>query len=356
MRALPKRYPTSTFTSELALARRRAMSSKGKAAVTGAPATRTATQATAPATIAAPVRKSGAAATTVSVGRAASRARRAAMSSKGKLFAMHLHDNDGRWDQHAPLGHGTVDLTGLKVPHYVAVPGMNAVCREMAAELSDCRFEWRAQGAAFDGARWQVRASDGREVEADALLITTPPAQAMELLAGTPARSACREALGRIRMRPCWALMTALDRPLLTDWDAAFVNQGPLGWICSQAARPGRPAAEAWVLHATPEWSQEHLEQDPENVAEALLEAALSLPGVARAEREFSLAHRWRFALAEQPQDQGCHWFDGYRLGLAGDWCAGSRVEGAYLSGAAAAGALLGSAVARAGMPAGAMG
>jgi predicted NAD/FAD-dependent oxidoreductase len=236
---------------------------------------------------------------------------------------------------------------------FVAVPGMNAICREMAAELSDCRFEWRAQGAAFDGARWQVRASDGREVEADALLITTPPEQAVELLAGTPAQSACREALGRIRMRPCWALLTVLDRPLLADWDAAFVNQGPLGWICSQAAKPGRPAAAAWVLHATPEWSQENLGQDPEKVAEALLEAALSLPGAARAESEFSLAHRWRFALAEQPQEQGCHWFDGYSLGLAGDWCAGSRVEGAYLSGAAAAGALLGSAVARADMPAG---
>ena len=48
-----------------------------------------------------------------------------AMSSRGKLFAMHLHDNSGDRDVHAPLGHGTVDLTGLDLPPYVAVEVRN---------------------------------------------------------------------------------------------------------------------------------------------------------------------------------------------------------------------------------------
>jgi sugar phosphate isomerase/epimerase len=47
------------------------------------------------------------------------------MSSRGKLFAMHLHDNRGDRDYHAPLGHGTVDLTGLELPPYVAVEVRN---------------------------------------------------------------------------------------------------------------------------------------------------------------------------------------------------------------------------------------
>ncbi len=48
-----------------------------------------------------------------------------AMSSRGKLFAMHLHDNRGDRDVHAPLGHGTVDLSGLHLPGYVAVEVRN---------------------------------------------------------------------------------------------------------------------------------------------------------------------------------------------------------------------------------------
>jgi len=49
----------------------------------------------------------------------------AVMSSRGKLLAMHLHDNDGRWDSHSALGSGTVDLEGLEPPPYVAVEVRN---------------------------------------------------------------------------------------------------------------------------------------------------------------------------------------------------------------------------------------
>lgn len=49
----------------------------------------------------------------------------ATMSSRGKLFAMHLHDNNGKWDNHAPLGSGTVDLEGIEFPPYIAVEVRN---------------------------------------------------------------------------------------------------------------------------------------------------------------------------------------------------------------------------------------
>ena len=147
--------------------------------------------------------------------------------------------------------------------------------------------------------------------------------------------------------RSAWAVMAVLDRPLLEDWDAAFVNEGPLAWICSQAAKPGRPDVEAWVLHAQPEWSRLHLDADPSNVVEELLAAATALPGARLSRVEYSAAHRWRYAQAREPLDAGALWFGQHRLALAGDWCHGSRVEGAFLSGAAAAGRLLGSEYAR---------
>ncbi|MDX1741267.1 MAG: hypothetical protein R3178_08245, partial [Rhodothermales bacterium] len=53
-------------------------------------------------------------------------------------------------------------------------------------------------------------------------------------------------------------------------------------------------------------------------------------------------AHRWSLAQAEEPLEDGCLWDESRRIGVCGDWCAGSRVEGAFLSGAAMAGRVMG--------------
>jgi predicted NAD/FAD-dependent oxidoreductase len=74
------------------------------------------------------------------------------------------------------------------------------------------------------------------------------------------------------------------------------------------------------------------------------LEAARQLPGAQRFEVLDANIHRWRYALAPEPLNQGAFWFKSKRLVVAGDWCHGSRVEGAFLSGMAAAGRVMGAA------------
>ena len=226
---------------------------------------------------------------------------------------------------------------------YIAVPGMNAICSEIAAEMQDCRFGWSLKSAKFDGKSWALESGEGEHLSADALVLAIPPDQANALLAD----DSISTALDGIDMQPCWAVMAVFDRPLFADCEAAFVNQGPLSWVSSQAARPGRPGAHAWVLHASPEWSMKHLESDAATVQEQLLTAARELPIAQSVETEWATAHRWRYALAAKPLDQGALWFDERRVALAGDWCNGSRVEGAFLSGAAAAGRIMGADFAR---------
>ena len=246
------------------------------------------------------------------------------------------------WDARIAVINGDhIDQETGSTERFVATPGMSAICEEIADNLPDCRLSWHASGARYADGRWILNSEKGDQLTADALVVTVPPAQAMALLEG----SEITRTLTDIEMQPCWALMAVFDRPLLKEHDAAFVNKGPLSWLARQASRPGRPETEAWVLHAGPEWSAQHIADDPDDIRHELLRAALELPIAQPAEVEFAAVHRWLYALARKPLEQGIIWSGEQRLALAGDWCHGSRVEGAFLSGAAAAGRVMASAV-----------
>jgi predicted NAD/FAD-dependent oxidoreductase len=222
-------------------------------------------------------------------------------------------------------------------PRYVGVPGMSAVCSDIAGGLRAVNYGWTLDSAKHVDGRWQLTAAEGDLLETDALVITTPPPQAQALLR----RPELEAAVGAVVMRPCWSVMAAFDKPLFSDWDAAFVNSGPLGWVAGQASRPGRPDAHAWVLHARHEWSNQNLEAEAEEITAQLLEAAADLPGSSDFVVLETMAHRWRYALAEQSLATSSLWLEPLGLAMAGDWCRGSRVESAFLSGCAAAGHIM---------------
>ena len=237
----------------------------------------------------------------------------------------------------ATIGDRDNNKKSQRTDRFIAVPGMSAVCSELAGELPDCRFEWAVRKLERLENGWVLTSDEDRSLECDALIIAAPPDQASALLADPEVD----ELVEGVQMMPCWALMLVLQEPLLKDHDAAFINHGPLSWVSSQASLPERPPANAWVLHANPEWSATHLEKSADEIRDLLLETVRELPLVQPFTVESAVAHRWRYALAKQPLKSGAIWLKSKNLALAGDWCHGSRVEGAFLSGAAAAGRIM---------------
>ena len=139
-------------------------------------------------------------------------------------------------------------------------------------------------------------------------------------------------------MRECWAVMIATSDPLGLSYDGAFVQNSPLSWIArnnSKPARDGEP--ETWVIHASPEWSHNHIELAPEKVEELLFAEFAKATATSNVGLEYRAAHRWRFALPTEPLVESCLFDADLQLGACGDWCAGPRVEGAFLSGLAIA-------------------
>lgn len=252
-----------------------------------------------------------------------------------------------------------IDDRGLRMkddagqpPRYVGTPGMNAIAKHLARDLCP-EYDATLTGLSPLGPGcWELEFKGGAQRGPfDAVVLTAPGPQAAELIKNhAPSlASTARE----VDFTPTWALMLAFEQLVQTDFDAAFVNSGPLGWIARNRTKPdrvhGEDTRDSWVIHATPDWSRQHLElpfEEARNLLENAFFALLDTIGVEPDEPVLSQAHRWRYARAEPPLHEGCLGDDeAPGIILAGDWLCGSRVEGAFQSGLAAAARILSGAV-----------
>ena len=234
---------------------------------------------------------------------------------------------------------GTLEKKEASPARFVGTPRMSAITRHMATNL-DIAYKTRIEQAVYDDKKWTLFDTNRNNLgDYDALIVTTPPEQAIPFLQTSPT---LESKVRKINMLPCWAVMAAFEEPLPIPFDGLFLQNNPLSWACRNSSKPGRPQYESWILHGSPEWSKAHLERDATEVLPQLLAAFAEATGIKLKRPIFSTAHRWRYALAETPSDNEHLWDEEKNLVVSGDWCNGSRVEGAYLSGVAAAGRVAG--------------
>lgn len=214
----------------------------------------------------------------------------------------------------------------------VGVPDMAAPARALAADL-DVRLLTAVRSLQRDGDTWQLAVSGDQTTRAfDTVLLAVPAPVAAALLANS-APTLATIAAGA-KMRPAWAVVLHFDTPVDPGYDALFVNVGPLRWVARNSSKPGRQSAETWLLHATADWSQAHLDAQPEAVIASVLP---TLPVLGLPLPQSCDAYRWTAASTDPPLQIGCAWDRRLSIGLCGEWLAGGKVEGAWQSGVALA-------------------
>ncbi|MEX1364427.1 MAG: FAD-dependent oxidoreductase [Nannocystaceae bacterium] len=233
---------------------------------------------------------------------------------------------------------GVVTVKDDDRERWVGTPTMSAIARHLSEGLG-VESGVRVQQVRRQGERWSLSDAHGAAPgEFEAVVIAVPAEQAVPLLSAAPTLAA---PAAPVQMDPCWAVMVSLAQPLRVDAEGLFVHDSPLAWVAHDGSKPGRSGADTWVLHATPQWTHEHWEDDPQAVTEALLHALAEATGQAVPAVVCADHQRWRYARADAPLPERCLFDPQLRLGAGGDWCGGPRVEGAWLSGLALARALL---------------
>lgn len=234
------------------------------------------------------------------------------------------------------------DGSAWTTPHtplerFVGTPRMTSPAAWLVQHLGEPALaQWQTTvqrlGHTKDG--WSITSAEHglHSQHYSAVLLAVPAPQAVPLLA--PVAPAGAALAASARMRGSWAVMLRYASPVALPWEGAFINSGPLRWVARDSSKPGRTGQETWLLHASPEWSEAHIEDSADAVTAALLAAFAALGGPAPVA---ATAHRWRYADTEPALTQGSWWDAQMRLGLCGDWLHGGKVEGAWLSGRALA-------------------
>jgi photolyase PhrII len=242
-------------------------------------------------------------------------------------------------------GRRTPKIGGTR--RFVGVPEMNAIAAHLGRDC-DVRTGVRIDAVVRRAGAWHLDAPDD-EGPFDSVVVAVPAPQAMSLLDAAPG---LRSAAASVRMHGCWAVMLSFATALDLGFDGAFVNAGPLSWVARDSSKPSR-RGEQWVLHASPQWTEQNLELEPERVSEELFSAFAAATRAELPDPTRRRAHRWMYSIPESVLPQPCLFDENLGLVACGDWCAGPRLEGAFFSGAAAAGRILGRSV---DMPAGPQG
>jgi predicted NAD/FAD-dependent oxidoreductase len=223
-------------------------------------------------------------------------------------------------------------------PRWVGAPRMNALPKAMANGLN---VQLGRRVAKISGAVGELtlRFENGSTAGPfDRVICTAPAPQAADIL---PTRSPLQAILADVRMHACFALMVGWPEPFDPGWDSLRDSDLPISWMARNSSKPGRDeTVSTLVIHAAPKWSDDHAEADRDWVQNTMLDAASTLCGRQLNQAPHIALHRWLYAYANEGVGQDCLIDPALGVILAGDWCVGGRVEGAYLSGRAAANAI----------------
>lgn len=217
---------------------------------------------------------------------------------------------------------------GEEHPHYVGVPGMNAIGKTLASGL-DIRLNTAVHSLTRSGEHWLL-VGDGQERlgEFDWVIATAPASQTADLLATTSIAAAAAKA----RMDACYALLLGFDEPPDLAWQAALVHDADISWISVNSSKPGRPSSSSLVVHSTNTWANAHVDDDTEAVRRHLLNECREVAGIDVTGAAFVDVQRWRYANVDRQEGDLYALDPEQRLAACGDWFVRGRVEGAFSS------------------------
>ncbi|RRJ82747.1 NAD(P)/FAD-dependent oxidoreductase [Aestuariirhabdus litorea] len=233
-----------------------------------------------------------------------------------------------RWQQQGvlrPWHHSAATLESPEAlrrdTQWCGVPSMNSWHRKLCTQarvITGVKVEKLARREGH----WLLLDAEGcAPVQASSVVVTTPARQALSLYPWDNEWLALiRMASERTLSQWVCALLTDRTNPQLAD---RYSGSDPLlAEAIRDSSKPGRDSkdSELWMLHGQSGWSASHLQLQPEEAGQQLLERFQQLLSP-RGNLQLLSSHRWLLARHRGPGVAAGHLFNHQlQLALCGDW------------------------------------
>ena len=236
-----------------------------------------------------------------------------------------------------------LDLSGEsdQMPTYCSPGGLTAIPKHIAKGL-DIDMRCRITGLGYERGGWYLTSDAGQNYRADAVILTPPLPQILELLKreDRPFDAPEIEQLTGVTYEPCIAMMVGLDGPLPRFRDITPPRKSPIAAVIDNCVKGVSDNPGALTIHAGSEFSQTHYDSSDE-VIENLLMRELGF--LVRKTPILTRIHRWRYSQVTAGLDKSHLLLHKTApIGFAGDAFGAGGIEGSALSGVSVAKALLG--------------
>lgn len=211
-------------------------------------------------------------------------------------------------------------------PRYVGVPGMNAVAKYLADDVS-VKLNTKITTLQKNG-RWALKDEQGTLFEGfDWVICTAPAPQTAELL---PNEFECHNDVKAVEMRACFSLMLGFSGHLSLGFDAAHLINADLGWLAVNSNKPGHEGRSTLLVHSSEHYAMAHAADDFDTVIQYLCAQTSRIIDYDVELADHKDLHFWRYANNAHREPLPILMDPNLQLAACGDWCHGGRVEGAF--------------------------
>jgi predicted NAD/FAD-dependent oxidoreductase len=215
-------------------------------------------------------------------------------------------------------------------PHYVGVPGMNAIAKYLSHFLK-VQLGMSVHSMKRNHDKWQLKDDEGNALgEYDWVISTIPAEQASILLPPTLPFFA---KISAVKMSSCFTMMLGFEKNLQLEFDAALVRGEDINWIAMNSSKPKRNDRFCLLVNSTNKWADEHIDDNKDEVMDYLCKQTSQIIRHDLNKANHKALHGWRFANIEK-QTSETHFVDkDQNIAVCGDWLIQGRVEAAFTSG-----------------------